>query len=126
MKLFLNGGGCGKQTILTYKEINKIIDHNKPVLYVPLAMDETEHPYDSCYEWIKEEISSIDVPNIEMVRSFEEFAESVSTSKFTSSFFSVSILSLTLVASSRLSCLSNVSLISSTKTPHFLFYKLIF
>lgn len=72
MKLFLNGGGCGKQTILTYKEINKIIDHNKPVLYVPLAMDETDHPYDSCYEWIKEEISSIDIPNIEMVRSFEE------------------------------------------------------
>ena len=74
MKLFLNGGGCGKQTILTYKEINKIIDHGKPVLYVPLAMDETDHPYDSCYEWIKEEISSIDVPNIEMVRTFEEFA----------------------------------------------------
>jgi len=74
MKLFLNGGGCGKQTILSYKEINKIIDHNKPVLYVPLAMDETEHLYDSCYEWIKEEISSIDIPNIEMVRSFEKFA----------------------------------------------------
>ena len=72
MKIFLNGGGCGKQTILTYKEINKIIDHNKPVLYIPLAMDESEHPYDSCYEWIKEEISSIDIPNIEMVRSFEE------------------------------------------------------
>ena len=31
MKLFLNGGGCGKQTILTYKEINKINDHNKQV-----------------------------------------------------------------------------------------------
>lgn len=72
MKLFLNGGGCGKQTLLAYKEINKIIDHNKPVLYVPLAMDEDEHPYDSCYEWIKEEISSIDIPNIEMVKSFEE------------------------------------------------------
>ena len=74
MKLFLNGGGCGKQTILTYKEINKIIDHSKPVLYVPLAMDESIHPYDSCYEWIKEEISSIDIPNIEMVRTFEDFA----------------------------------------------------
>lgn len=74
MKLFLNGGGCGKQTILTYNEIDKVIDHNKPVLYVPLAMDETEHPYDSCYEWIKDEISSIDIPSIEMVRSFEELA----------------------------------------------------
>ena len=75
MKLFLNGGGCKTQTILTYKEINKMINHNKPVLYVPLAMDETDHPYDSCYEWIKEEISSIDIPNIEMVRTFEEFAD---------------------------------------------------
>ena len=36
MRVFLNGGGCGKQTIDTYKEINKIIDHEKPVLYVPL------------------------------------------------------------------------------------------
>ena len=74
MKLFLNGGGSSKQTILTYKEVNKIINHNKPVLYVPLAMNENEHPYNSCYEWIKEEISSIDIPDIEMVRSFEEFA----------------------------------------------------
>lgn len=73
MRLILNGGGCGKQNVLTYIEMNKIIDHNKPVLYVPLAMDEDEHPYDSCYEWINEEISCIDVPKIDMVRSFEEF-----------------------------------------------------
>lgn len=75
MKLFLNGGGCGKQTIETYKEINKIIDHDKPILYIPLAMDEEEHPYDSCYEWIKKEISTIDIPNIEMVRTFDELYE---------------------------------------------------
>lgn len=73
MRLFLNGGGCGEQTLLTYKEINKIIDHSKPVLYIPLAMDEEDNPYDSCYEWIKEEISTINIPNIEMVRSFDEF-----------------------------------------------------
>lgn len=54
MKLFLNGGGCGNQTLLAYREINKTINHNKPVLYIPLAMDEGNHPYDSCYEWIKE------------------------------------------------------------------------
>lgn len=38
MKLFLNGGGCGNQTLLAYREINKIINHNKPVLYIPLAI----------------------------------------------------------------------------------------
>lgn len=73
MKVFLNGGGCGKQTIDTYKEINKIIDHKKPMLYVPLAFDETIHPYDECFEWIKNEIAVIDVPKIEMVRTFNEF-----------------------------------------------------
>ena len=75
MRLFLNGGGCGKQTLLTYRKINEIINHSKPVLYIPLAMDEEEHPYDSCYEWIKGEISSIDIPGIDMVRSFEELEE---------------------------------------------------
>jgi dipeptidase E len=75
MKVFLNGGGNGNQTIDTYKEINKIIDHSKPVLYVPLAMDEEEHPYDDCFKWIKNEISVIDIPNIEMVRTFNELYE---------------------------------------------------
>ncbi len=75
MRLFLNGGGCGKQTVLAYQEIHKIIDHSKPVLYVPLAMDESEHPYDDCYQWVQEEISVIHIPTIEMVRSFEELAE---------------------------------------------------
>lgn len=37
MKIFLNGGGSGTKTQETYKEINKIINHTKPVLYVPLA-----------------------------------------------------------------------------------------
>lgn len=75
MRLFLNGGGCGEQTIKTYQEINKIIDHNKPVLYIPLAMDESDHPYDSCFGWIQDEISIIDIPNIEMVKTFEELSE---------------------------------------------------
>ena len=74
MRVFLNGGGCGNQTINAYKEINKIIDHKKPVLYVPLAMDETDHPYNDCFNWIKNEISVIDIPNIEMVRTFGELS----------------------------------------------------
>ena len=40
-------------------KLNEIIDHNKPMLYIPLAMDEVEHPYDGCYEWIKEEMYKI-------------------------------------------------------------------
>lgn len=72
MRVFLNGGGSGEKAFAIYNEINDIIDHDKPVLYVPLAMEEDKHPYDGCYEWIKSEIASIDVPFIKMVRSFEE------------------------------------------------------
>ena len=74
MKLLLCGGGCGEQTIEANKKFNEIIDHNKPLLYVPLAMDEDKHPYDGCLEWITGELSSIDIPGIEMVRTFDELA----------------------------------------------------
>ena len=74
MKLLLCGGGCGEQTIETNKKFNEIIDHNKPLLYVPLAMDEDKHPYDGCLEWITGEMSNVDIPGIEMVRTFDELA----------------------------------------------------
>ena len=72
MKVFANGGGSGERVLSIYEEINSLIDHNKPALYVPLAMESDKHPYDGCYEWIKQEIASIDVPSIKMVESFEE------------------------------------------------------
>ena len=75
MRLFLNGGGSGNQTILAYQEINKIINHNKPVLYVPLAMNEDIYSYDECYKWIRDEIKSIDIPDIEMVKSFDDLSK---------------------------------------------------
>lgn len=72
MKLFLCGGGEGRQTIEANKRFNDVIDHNKPILYIPLAMHEGDHSYDSCYEWITNELKSVDVPSIDMVRSKEE------------------------------------------------------
>lgn len=74
MKLLLCGGGSGTQTVETNKVFNQIVNHSKPVLYVPLAMDESEHTYDSCLEWINGELSKVDIPSIEMVRTFEELA----------------------------------------------------
>ncbi len=74
MQLLLCGGGSGKQNTLANQKLNEIIDHTRPILYIPLAMDENNHPYDSCYEWIQSELVNVSVPNIEMVRSFEELA----------------------------------------------------
>ncbi len=74
MKLFLCGGGCGKQTEAVIKVFNAVIDHEKPLLYIPLAMDEKEHTYDDCYEWVKGELAAVEVPSIDMVRSYEKLA----------------------------------------------------
>lgn len=74
MNLILCGGGSGKQNELANQKLNQIINHNKPILYIPLAMDEKDHPYDSCYTWIKEELKDVIVPSIDMVRDFEELS----------------------------------------------------
>lgn len=74
MRIFANGGGSGEKTIDIYKKIDSIIDHNKPVLYVPLAMNPVEHPYNECLEWVTNELSIINVPNIILASSFEELA----------------------------------------------------
>lgn len=72
MKVFMCGGGSDVQTIEANKRLNEVIDHSKPCLYIPLAME--PEMYDSCYEWIKVELKDIDVPYIEMVRSAKELA----------------------------------------------------
>lgn len=74
MKLLLNGGGSNKQLKITMTKLNQIMNHDKPILYVPLAMEETEHHYDSCYEWFQNQIEDIDVPSVDMPRTFEKFA----------------------------------------------------
>lgn len=72
MKVFLCGGGAGIQTIEANKRLNEVIDHSKPCLYVPLAMEHTM--YADCFEWIKGELKNVDIPYIEMVNSADELA----------------------------------------------------
>lgn len=85
MQLILCGGGSGEQNTKANQKLNEIIDHTKPILYIPLAMDEKEHPYDSCFDWITEELREVDTPSIEMVRTFEELA-SKDLEKYTALF----------------------------------------
>lgn len=74
MKLLLNGGGSTKELELTMNKLNEIMNHDKPILYVPLAMDEIDYPYDGCYEWFQKQITNVDVCGVDMPRTFEEFA----------------------------------------------------
>lgn len=40
MTLILNGGGIGQEVANARKVLNEKIDHNKKILYVPLAWDD--------------------------------------------------------------------------------------
>ena len=40
MRLILCGGGSGEQNLLANQKLDEIINHTKPLLYIPLAMDE--------------------------------------------------------------------------------------
>jgi len=73
MKLYLCGGGSGKQNLSALLKFSKKLDKTKPILYVPLAMEETK--YDSCYNWFKEEIKNVNLTNFEMVKSSLEFSQ---------------------------------------------------
>ena len=73
MKVFICGGGSGKQTERAMRRLNEVIRHDLPCLYIPLAMEKDK--YDSCYEWIKGELGSVDIPGITMIRSAEELAQ---------------------------------------------------
>lgn len=75
MKLLLNGGGGSVELKPAMKILDEIMDHSKPILYVPLAMDESDHPYDGCYDWFQNVIVGMDICGVDMVRTFEEFAK---------------------------------------------------
>ena len=70
MKVFLCGGGAGTQTTEANRRLNEVIDHSKPCLYIPLAMEQEK--YAGCYEWIKDELKNVDIPYIEMVESADD------------------------------------------------------
>lgn len=70
MRIFLCGGGDGDQTKDACRRLNDVIDHTKPILYLPFAMENAD--YDSCHEWVRGELWCVDVPDIEMVKSAEE------------------------------------------------------
>ncbi len=74
MRVFLCGGGSGIQTADAYEKFSGLIgDKSKPLLYIPLAMYDCN--MDDCYTWIKEELKSYNIENIEMVRAPKDLVD---------------------------------------------------
>ena len=66
MRVILSGGGAGEKT----KEIDElfasIIDKNKPLLYIPVAIDKVKHPYSECLKWLRGTFDNLKVNLYEM------------------------------------------------------------
>lgn len=73
MRVFLCGGGDGAQSALAYQRFSESIDHAKPLLYIPLAIECEAYP--GCLEWITNELNEVKLPGIEMVTSMEELLQ---------------------------------------------------
>jgi len=73
MKLFLCGGGSGKQIMFAINKFSSLLDKTKPILYIPLAFENND--YDSCSKWFEEEIKFMGLTNFEMVRSSKELSQ---------------------------------------------------
>ncbi len=70
MKLFLSGGGS--QAFELDKIFIKELDKSKPLLYIPIAMDENKHPPSECLEWIKDYFSKFNFNKIVMKTNLNE------------------------------------------------------
>lgn len=73
MRLFLCGGGSGRQIINALKRFSDEINKSKPILYIPLAMESEK--YDGCKNWFEQELKNIGVTSFNMVVSSEELAD---------------------------------------------------
>lgn len=73
MYLILNGGGEGNSVKSARARLNQVIDHNKKILYVPLAWD--DKTFSGCLEFMNEELKDVETQGIEMIRSGQELYE---------------------------------------------------
>lgn len=66
MHLFLSGGGGKDDSEKLDKKFVESLDSTKPLLYIPIAMDASEHPYANCFDWFKNVMVPYGIENITM------------------------------------------------------------
>lgn len=67
MKLVLSGGGSGKQTKELDEHFVSLTDKKKPLLYIPIAINDCKHPYNECLKWLKSTFDKIGIKKYEMI-----------------------------------------------------------
>jgi dipeptidase E len=67
MKLILSGGGSGKDTEELDKKFSSLLDKSKPLLYIPIAINNKKHPYSECLKWLRSTFDSFGMSSYEMI-----------------------------------------------------------
>lgn len=65
-KLYVSGGGSKEDAKLVNENFVKKIGIERNVIYIPIAIDQSKHPFDECYKYIKSMLEPLDIKNIEM------------------------------------------------------------
>ena len=66
MKIIVSGGGSGEDAKEQDELFANLLDKSKPLIYIPIAMDITDHSYPECLEWLKSNFERFGVTNYEM------------------------------------------------------------
>ena len=66
MKLIVSGGGSGDDSKEQDALFASMLDKSKPLLYIPIAMDTTDHSYPDCLMWLKSTFEKLGVIDYEM------------------------------------------------------------
>jgi len=82
MKLFLSGGGSAQDSRELDDLFANSLDKSKPLLYIPLAMDETKKSYDACFKFISEVFNPRGIRNIVMWVEKDLERKSIKLNKF--------------------------------------------
>ncbi len=63
MKIILSGGGSGEKTKKLDYLFASLLDKNKPLLYIPIAIDKQKHTYSECLRWLKDTFNKFGINN---------------------------------------------------------------
>jgi dipeptidase E len=83
MKLVITGGGSGEKTKELDSLFASLLDKSKPLLYIPIAIDNIKHPYSECIKWLRSTFDSLGVSKYEMWTEADlEQSEAVTAESF--------------------------------------------
>jgi len=66
IKIIAASGGGASDSRLIDEVFVSLIEDGKKTLYIPVALDENSHPYQTCYQWLNSVYEPLGLRNIEL------------------------------------------------------------